>query len=89
MSEFGRVCERRKLRENVGKSKVMRCSRYVVHRMWFVVCSSSYVVVVCGSAYLVRRMRFVVCDSSYVVRRISLVEYVLLRLLWCSIVIRG
>ena len=26
--EFGRVCERRKLRVNVGKSKVMRCSRY-------------------------------------------------------------
>ena len=25
MSEFGRVCERRKLRVNVGKSKVMRC----------------------------------------------------------------
>ena len=25
-SEFGRVCE--KLRVNVGKSKVMRCSRY-------------------------------------------------------------
>ena len=28
VSEFGRVCERRKLRLNVGKSKVMRCSRY-------------------------------------------------------------
>ena len=28
MSEFFRVCERRKLRVNVGKSKVMRCSRY-------------------------------------------------------------
>ena len=28
MSEFGRVCERKKLRVNVGKSKVMRCSRY-------------------------------------------------------------
>ena len=28
MSEFGRVCERRKLRVNVGKSKVMRYSRY-------------------------------------------------------------
>ena len=28
MSEFGRVCERRKLRVNIGKSKVMRCSRY-------------------------------------------------------------
>ena len=27
-SEFGRVCERRKLRVNVGKSKVIRCSRY-------------------------------------------------------------
>ena len=27
-SQFGRVCERRKLRVNVGKSKVMRCSRY-------------------------------------------------------------
>ena len=26
--EFGRVCERRKLRVNVGKSKVMRCSTY-------------------------------------------------------------
>ena len=29
MSEFGRVCERRKLRVNVGKSNVIRCSRYV------------------------------------------------------------
>ena len=28
VSEFGRVCERRKLRVNVGKSKVMWCSRY-------------------------------------------------------------
>ena len=28
MSEFGRKCERRKLRVNVRKSKVMRCSRY-------------------------------------------------------------
>ena len=28
VSEFGRVCERRKLRVNVGKQKVMRCSRY-------------------------------------------------------------
>ena len=28
MSEFGRVCERRKLRVNVGMCKVMRCSRY-------------------------------------------------------------
>ena len=28
VSEFGRVCQRRKLRVNVGKSKVMSCSRY-------------------------------------------------------------
>ena len=28
MSEFSRVCEKIKLRVNVGKSKVMRCSRY-------------------------------------------------------------
>ena len=28
VSEFGRVCEIRKLRVNVGKSKVMRGSRY-------------------------------------------------------------
>ena len=28
VSEFGRVCERRKLRVNVCKSKVMGCSRY-------------------------------------------------------------
>ena len=28
VSEFGRVSERRKLRVNIGKSKVMRCSRY-------------------------------------------------------------
>ena len=28
VSKFGRVCERRKLRVNVGKSKVIRCSRY-------------------------------------------------------------
>ena len=27
VSEFGRVCESRKFRVNVGKSKVMRCSR--------------------------------------------------------------
>ena len=28
VSEIGRACERRNLRVNVGKSKVMRCSRY-------------------------------------------------------------
>ena len=28
VSDFSRVCERRKLRVNVGKSKVMRCSSY-------------------------------------------------------------
>ena len=28
VTEFDRVCERRKLRVNVGKSKVLRCSRY-------------------------------------------------------------
>ena len=28
VSEFGRVCERKKLGVNVGKSKVMTCSRY-------------------------------------------------------------
>ena len=28
VSEFGRVCEKRTLRVNVGKSKVMRYSRY-------------------------------------------------------------
>ena len=28
VSEFGRVWERRKLKVNLGKSKVMRCSRY-------------------------------------------------------------
>ena len=28
VSEFGRVCQRRKLRVNVGKGKVLRCSRY-------------------------------------------------------------
>ena len=27
VTEFGRVCERRKLRVNVGKSKIMRCTR--------------------------------------------------------------
>ena len=27
--EFGRVCERKRLRVNEGKSKAMRCSRYV------------------------------------------------------------
>ena len=30
VSEFGRVCERRKLRMNIGKSKVMRCSGTVM-----------------------------------------------------------
>ena len=29
VTEFGRVCERRTLIVNVGKSKVMRCSRHV------------------------------------------------------------
>ena len=29
VTEFGRVCEIKKLRMNVGKSKVMRCSRHV------------------------------------------------------------
>ena len=34
VSDFGRVCEKIKLRMNVGKSKVMRCSRCVnVDRM--------------------------------------------------------
>ena len=28
VSEFGRVCETRKLRVNVGKSKAMKCSSY-------------------------------------------------------------
>ena len=28
VSEFGRICKRKKLRVNVGMSKVMRCSRY-------------------------------------------------------------
>ena len=28
VSEFGRVYERTQLRVNIGKSKVMRCSRY-------------------------------------------------------------
>ena len=28
VNEFGRVCERRNLRVNVVKNKVMRCSRY-------------------------------------------------------------
>ena len=28
VSEFHRICKRRKLRVNVSKSKVMRCSRY-------------------------------------------------------------
>ena len=27
VTEFSRVCDRRKLRVNVGKSKVIRCSR--------------------------------------------------------------
>ena len=29
VSEFGRVCERRKLRVIVGKRKVVKCSRFV------------------------------------------------------------
>ena len=37
VSEFGRVCERRKLRVNVGKSKVMRCSRYGNGRRRYVI----------------------------------------------------
>ena len=34
VSEFGIVCERRQLRVNVGKSKVLRCSRYAVLQVW-------------------------------------------------------
>ena len=30
VTEFGRVCERRKLRVSEGKNKVTRCSRYVL-----------------------------------------------------------
>ena len=30
VSEFHRVCERRKLRVNVGKSKVIMCSMYLI-----------------------------------------------------------
>ena len=30
VNEFDRVCERRKLRVNVGKSKVMRCSNNTI-----------------------------------------------------------
>ena len=30
VSEFGKLCERRTLRVNVGKSKVMRCSGMVM-----------------------------------------------------------
>ena len=37
VSEFGRVCERRKLRVNVGKSKVMRCSRYGIWSRMYVI----------------------------------------------------
>ena len=34
MSDFGRICERRNLRLNIGKSKVMKSYRYVnVRRM--------------------------------------------------------
>ena len=29
MNEFGRVCERKKFRVNLGRSKVMRCSKQV------------------------------------------------------------
>ena len=28
VSEYGRICEKRMLSVNVGKSKEMRCSRY-------------------------------------------------------------
>ena len=34
VSEFGRVFKRRKLRVNVGKSKVMKCSRYGSGRLF-------------------------------------------------------
>ena len=29
VTEFGRVCERSKSKANVGKSKILRCSRHV------------------------------------------------------------
>ena len=37
VSEFGKVCERRKLRVNESKSKVVRCSKYgnEIECMWY------------------------------------------------------
>ena len=36
VTEFGRVCERRKLRVNVCKRKLMMCSRYVIEGRMYV-----------------------------------------------------
>ena len=38
VNEFGRACERRKLRVNVGKSKVMRCLK--VWKWWSNACDA-------------------------------------------------
>ena len=42
VSEFGRVCGRRKLTVNVGKSKVMRCSRYKNESRMHVILNSTH-----------------------------------------------
>ena len=52
MSEFGRVRKRRKLRVNVGKSKVMRCLRYGYGCRMNVILNSESLVEVDGSKYL-------------------------------------
>ena len=37
MSEFGIVCKRKKFRVNVGKSKVVSCSKYDIRGLMHVI----------------------------------------------------
>ena len=62
VSEFGRVCERRKLRVNVGKSKVMRCSRYGNGRRMHVILNGEPLEEVDGFKYLESQ---VAADGGY------------------------
>ena len=52
MSESGRVCERRKLRVNVGNSKVMRCSRYGNGGQMHLILNGEQLEGVCSFKYL-------------------------------------
>ena len=52
VSEFGRECERRKLRVNVGNCKVVRCSRYGNWGRMHVILNGEQLEEVCCFKYL-------------------------------------